>query len=225
MAIYIGTNRVTGMYLGTTRVTAAYLGTELIYTEDAGVWTLYYDGAVPEVTWAYSAAANDDYTHLPSSGADLIIPRPCDETGYSSRYIATYAARDTGTYMYVQASGPNSNRTYVASAVTAQPVTVPIGATALTMEWQLTAGTSPAAATASLGLYPTGTGPIYADSTIAPDVGVWATLQGISKPGKGTFSLALPSSMWGDHYYVAVSCCGKADTSKQLRVKRLYFTE
>ena len=225
MAIYIGTNRVAGIYLGTSRVTAAYLGTELIYTENAGVWQLYYNGAVPEVAWTYSAGAyQGDYTHLPPTGSDLIIPRPCSETGCSDYYIAAYSAYDHGTYMQVQASGPVSTRLYVAAAVTTNRIIVPYGAKALTMDWQMTAGTSPAKATASLGLYPAGAAPIYADSGVAASEGVWATLEGISIKSS-TFSLAIPSTMWGQPYYCAVSCCGKADTTKQLRVKRLYFTE
>lgn len=224
MAIYLGTNRITGMYLGTERVVAAYLGTELIYSE-GGLWTLYDNGFVQGCEWAFGLGSNDA-SQLPSAGADLILPRPCQETGVGSRYISRYNASDYDTYMRLYMSGPTASRLYSSSVVTAQKIIVPVGATSLNMDVYYTYGNySSNGAYCAIGLYPDGTGPIYTDSSLNVPTGAIANAQRKTGQGNYTIPLAVYDSMWGQSMYVAISICATADQNKILRVKKVYFTQ
>lgn len=221
MAIFVGTNRVAGMYLGMQRVTAAFLGTELVYSGD-GLWTLYDNGAVAGCEWAFARGNSSSPSHLPLSGADLLVPRPCSDNGYGSRYICSYAASDQETYMRLRASGANSARYYSSSVVTAQKMVVPAGALTLNMDCSFAYVTS-SGAYCGIGLYPDSTGPIYTDSVVGLPSGAIATTKKITQ-GNVTISLAVYDSMWGLPMYVAISCCGLGDGTKDLRVKKVYYT-
>ena len=223
MAIFVGTNRVAGMYLGTQRVTAAFLGTELVYSGD-GLWTLYDNGAVPGCEWAFARGNSSSPSPLPLSGADLILPRPCSDNGYSSRYICSYAASDEGTYMRLRASGANENRYYSSSIVTTQKMIVPAGVQKLNVD--VTFVCSPyksSGAYAGVGLYPDGTGPISTDSVVSYPTDGFAVWSKYTQSDH-TLSMSVFDSMWGLPMYVAISCCGLGDANKDLRVKKVYYT-
>lgn len=200
MGIFLGASEVARIYLDTTQVKKVYLGTDLVY-QIAGGDVLFDNGWIGGVEWAGNMLPRPNYTAIASYSFGNV-----DSDGYMKLTVASESGY--------------SDIPYNCHVCTAQPVTVPAGATKMCVSVRQNLSGNP-------NMY-LKFGLLTADCVNSMDDTNGGQLSEItltSGTTLTTYELALNSGIAGGEFYAVVNArrTGKAAASRSLEIYKVYF--
>lgn len=199
MGVYIGTGALAGLFLGTQRVKEVYLGEDLIFRQAADD-VLFDNGWIGGISWAGN-----------------LLPRP----QYTSVGTYSFAYVEDGGYMRLTINSESgySNVNHNCHVCTAQPITVPAGATKLCV-WVKAQSIAAPQIYMSFGL-------LTAGCVNSMDATNGGQLSAITAPDSvlTKYELALDSGIAGGQYYAIINArrTAQAASSRSLDIYKVSF--